>query len=440
VTQVRAEINEQQDERAEWPTGASGGGPRPALPPLRPGADPLGLLPKLIPAYLVLVLVGAGVFKFGPVMAAGHEMSTVRAVFTAINAATLTGFPSTVGLEDFDEEGWLGPVTVLVLMVAGALFSMIAGGVAVVRVLRLPYTPGQVVSAALASLVLAVLAGATCLLSFDRRVFDSVFQAASAFTNSGLYVGRLSGASSLRAQGVLVPLAFVGGLGLPVLMEVFDRVTGATRRLSTHARVVFTTSALLYLAATVALFLILATRRQAAGLTHHTDWRDALAVASATAVNARGAGLPFEFASSFPRSVQWLLIVLMAVGANPAGTGAGVKATSVWQLARGVRDALGGAPVGRAAGIAAVWLAGYAALVFVGLLLLVWRVPDMAADQLLFLAVSATSNVGLAHDPVSIVGPGLYTLCALMLAGRLAPVFVLWWMATTTRDAEVAVG
>jgi len=64
----------------------------------------------------------------------------------------------------------------------------------------------------------------------------------------------------------------------------------------------------------------------------------------------------------------------------------------------------------------------------------------MAADQLLFLAVSSTSNVGLAHDPVSIVGPGLYTLCALMLAGRLAPVFVLWWMARCTDDAEVAVG
>jgi Trk-type K+ transport system membrane component len=64
----------------------------------------------------------------------------------------------------------------------------------------------------------------------------------------------------------------------------------------------------------------------------------------------------------------------------------------------------------------------------------------MSGDQLLFLAVSATSNVGLAHDPVSIVGPGLYTLCALMLAGCLAPVFVLWWMARTAHDAEVAVG
>jgi Trk-type K+ transport system membrane component len=85
-----------------------------------------------------------------------------------------------------------------------------------------------------------------------------------------------------------------------------------------------------------------------------------------------------------------------------------------------------------------VWLAVYFALVFAGLLLLLWRAADMAADRLLFLTVSAASNVGLAHDPVSIVGPGLYTLCALMLAGRVAPVFVLWWMARSA-DADVAV-
>src|SRR5688572_25563936 len=190
-------------------------------------------------------------------MARGHEMSTARAVFTAVNAATLTGFPSTVGLEDFDEEGILGPSAVLALMVGGALFSMIAGGVAVVRILRLPYSPAQVVWAALASLLLAVLAGATGLLSHDRRVFDSVFQAASAFTNSGLYVGRLSAPSTVRAHAVLLPLAFAGGLGLPVLMELFDRITGSARPLSRHTWTVLTTSAALYLVATLAFALIL---------------------------------------------------------------------------------------------------------------------------------------------------------------------------------------
>ena len=442
MKQVQRADTEEPDTE-EPATGSAAGPaslPRAAAAPRHPGGDEPGIFSWLVPAYLGVILLGAAVFKFGPVMARGHEMSTARAVFTAVNAATLTGFPSTVGLEDFDEEGVLGPVAVLVLMVAGALFSMVGGGVAVVRILRLPYSPGQVVSAALASLLLAVLAGATCLLSYDRRVFDSVFQAASAFTNSGLYVGRLSAPSSVRAQAVLMPLAFLGGLGLPVLMEVFDRLTGSGRRLSMHARTVFGTSAALYLVATAVFTLMLLARAAGHGETTRADLRDALPQASATAINARGPGLPFEFASTYPRAMQWLLIVLMAIGANPAGTGGGVKATTVCQLVGGVRGALRHERVPRAFGVAAVWAAVYCAIVFAGLLLLVWRVPDMAGDRLLFLTVSAASNVGLAHDPVSIVGPGLYTLCAVMLAGRVAPVFVLWWMARTTDDADVAVG
>ena len=407
---------------------------RDLLPP-PPRQDVLSLL---LPAYLALILAGVAVFKLGPVMSRGHEMSLARAVFTSVNAATLTGFPSSVGLEDFDEEGALGPVAVLVLMLGGALFSLVGGGIAAVRILRMPYSDAQVIAAAVASLALAVIAGAAALLSPDRRLFDSVFQAASAFTNSGLYTGRLSGAATVRVQAVLMPLAFLGGLGLPVLMDLFDRATGASGRLSVHTRTVLGTSAVLYLLATLAFALMTVSRPS-----HPADagdhWREAVAGASAAAVNARGAGFPFEFASTYPRAMQWLLILLMATGASSAGTGGGLKANSLAVLVRGAGAALRGERVPRAAGVAGVWLLVYFAIVLAGLLLLLWRVADVAADRLLFLTVSAASNVGLAHDPVSITGPGLYTLCAVMLAGRLAPVFLLWWMAGTTRDADVAV-
>ena len=79
-------------------------------------------------------------------------------------------------------------------------------------------------------------------------------------------------------------------------------------------------------------------------------------------------------------------------------------------------------------------------VVLAGFLLLVWTVPDLPADRSLFLAVSAVSNVGLSHDPIGITGPGLYVLSTLMLAGRVAPLLVLWWMVKVAPDAEVAVG
>jgi Trk-type K+ transport system membrane component len=158
------------------------------------------------------------------------------------------------------------------------------------------------------------------------------------------------------------------------------------------------------------------------------------------ALNARGAGFPFEYASAYPRAMQWLLMLLMAIGASTAGTGGGLKANSLVVIGRGATAALRGGRVPRAVGVAAVWVTVYFGVVLVGLLLLLWRAADVAADRLLFLTISAASNVGLAHDPVSITGPGLYTLCAVMLAGRLAPILILWWMAATTRDADVAVG
>ena len=76
------------------------------------------------------------------------------------------------------------------------------------------------------------------------------------------------------------------------------------------------------------------------------------------------------------------------------------------------------------------WALLYFALVLVGFFLLLVTEPDIAADRLLFLSFSAVSNVGLSHDPVSITGNGLFTLSGMMLAGRLAPLFVLWWMAS----------
>jgi Trk-type K+ transport system membrane component len=66
--------------------------------------------------------------------------------------------------------------------------------------------------------------------------------------------------------------------------------------------------------------------------------------------------------------------------------------------------------------------------------------PQMPADRLLFLSFSAVGNVGLSHDPLTVSDGGLYVLSASMLAGRIAPVLILWWMATTTAAPEIAVG
>src|SRR5206468_9458077 len=90
--------------------------------------------------------------------------------------------------------------------------------------------------------------------------------------------------------------------------------------------------------------------------------------------------------------------------------------------------------------ISVVWTAGFVALCFGSLLLLLATQPDLTPDRLVLLAVSAASNTGLSHDRVAIVGRGMAVLSATMLLGRMLPWAVLWWMATSMPEEEIAVG
>jgi trk system potassium uptake protein TrkH len=134
------------------------------------------------------------------------------------------------------------------------------------------------------------------------------------------------------------------------------------------------------------------------------------------------------------------VLVLMFIGASPAGTGGGLKTTTLYELGRGARAALLGRSPGRILGIALVWLCAYTIIILVTMAILLALESALAGDRALFIAVSAAANVGLSADPISITGNGLYALAATMLLGRVLPWVVLWWAALTTPEADIAVG
>jgi Trk-type K+ transport system membrane component len=129
----------------------------------------------------------------------------------------------------------------------------------------------------------------------------------------------------------------------------------------------------------------------------------------------------------------------MLIGAAPGGSGGGMKVTALFHLFRGVRRSLRREVGLRITGIAGTWVAGYFLILLLTLLGLLSTVGEMPADRLVFLTASAVGNVGLSHDPLALTGGGLYVLDLAMLIGRLAPLAVLWWIAATTEDADVAV-
>jgi trk system potassium uptake protein TrkH len=234
----------------------------------------------------------------------------------------------------------------------------------------------------------------------------------------------------------LLPLAMLGGLGLPVLIELSNWVFGKNE-LSRNSRVVLKLTAIAYLGGFVLLMLGQLSAARSGGW---AAWRSTLASCTSMAVNARTAGIPVQSPAAFTAAGQWILMALMGVGASSAGTAGGIKLTTVWHLVRGTRDLLGGKAPQRMCGIAIVWIGFYGIALFVGMVLLAACESAAASDRLLFMAISALSNVGLSHDPISMTGPGLIVMSGLMLVGRVAPLAVLWWTATIVDEVDVVVG
>jgi Trk-type K+ transport system membrane component len=365
---------------------------------------------------------------------AGAELSWVRGRFTAVNALTLTGFSQIIPLAKFPEPAkW----TIFVLTAIGAMFPMILGGMAVVRILKLPYSDSQIALSSFTLFFVLVAAGSIPLIASNYGAANSFMLSASALANSGMHFGAVPGAMNWQTHLVLLPLAILGGLGSPVLIELVAllRMKGG---LCKYSKTVLATTAWVYLV----LFGLIAAMQLVESESFAGKWLKIFGSSSALSIDSRTAGLPIDGAqvADVPRSAQWLLLLPMMLGGWAAGTAGGIKINTFVGLFRGITQGLRGGSIGRPVAIAAVWIGIYLGLAMLFFLMMLWSEPDLPADRLLFMTISALSNVGLSHDPVSMTGSGLDVLASAMLLGRLMPLGMLWWMAMTTREAEMPVG
>jgi Trk-type K+ transport system membrane component len=375
---------------------------------------------RFIGMYLTLVLVGFIAFRHPAMMVGGNELSVDRAMFTSVNAVTLTGFQQPLAL---DEYRLPGQIAALLLTIAATVVTLVAGGMAVSRIARTCCADRTIIVAACALELLAIVVGAIGLTGRGRGVFESIFQAVSAFGNSGLLLGTLPDVTDGRTHLVLLPLSLLGGMGIPVLLCIAASIR---QRKPLHDYARFTL--MLWAASYVVGLIVLAF------LTRSGSWREALATASVQSINSRTTGHPFPIGNA--RMGHWFLIALMAIGGISGAAAGGIKLTTLAKLYTGTRAAMRGLAPGRVFGIALMWVVAYVLLVFATLLGVLATNPDQPADRLLFLVVSAVSNVGLAHNPVSIVGPGMFILSAAMFLGRVLPLAVLWWTVHVSRGEE----
>jgi trk system potassium uptake protein TrkH len=357
----------------------------------------------------------------------------VRPLFIAMNAATLSGFSASPGISALNNTGqWIA----LVLIIFGSLFTMVVGGLAVIRICRLRFTDRDIIWSAVVVETVAVLVGTALLWDTDRTPFQALFLAASSFGNCGQYISTLPNSSLVLVHAVILPLSILGGLGLPVLMEMWCFLVFRAE-LSAHSSCAIAASAWLYV---IGLVLLLSLNLAGHGRPSWAEIKNQVPADSVLSVESRTGGMEIAPMSAVSQPARWVLIVLMMIGANSAGTASGLKASTLVELADGSRRLLRGQAVGRSFAIAFVWLAIYLGLILAAVLLLTYVSGADPGDNILFNAVSGLSNVGFTAQPVPDQKGVLFAYCAIILVGRMAPLMVLWWMAETTADAELAIG
>lgn len=345
---------------------------------------------------LALVTIGFVSFRSAFVLPKGASHNVDKCFFSSVNLATLTGFSqSSAAVSEYQAAGqWL--VAVLSVLSAGTILAGSAWFLSSVFGVRIRLSR------------LLTYAAIVLLIAAGIAIGSGAFNAFGAATGFGLLTVRV--ADALR-KTLLVAASVPATLGLSLLLVFFGVATVGTRR------------------ETLSLCAILLAKIYFIGML--VFWLTGMTPfdASLTALDTRSLGSGVIPVNESPRAAQWTMMGLMSLGAGPGGVAGGLSVLPLAVLLRAAWCALRGQPVDRIAGVAVAWVALHVTMLFALVIALAGSQPQLPGDRLLFLAISAFSNVGLSHDPVSFSRDGMYLLSSAMIVGRLLPLTMICWMA-----------
>lgn len=312
-------------------------------------------------SFLALIMVGT-VLLLTP-MAHTGSLSVIDAVFTATSAVCVTGLIVKNTPVDFTP---FGHVVILTLIQIGGIGYMTAATfLAVMKKKRLSYRdrlvlkeslnyPGmqgviRFLKVSLWTIVLIELIGMVVLtirfwfdMPFGQALWFGIFHSVSAFNNAGF---SLFEDNMMRYRGdfvinMMIPLLIiVGGLGYLVLLELYNYNKDRLVRLSTHTKVVLSTTLLLILSG-MAIILSLEWFNPKSLGSMPID--EKFLVAWFASVNFRTAGFNSIDLSTLTDSNLFFSTIFMMIGGSPGGTAGGIKTTAfamaligVWYTLRG---------------------------------------------------------------------------------------------------------
>jgi trk system potassium uptake protein TrkH len=406
-------------------------------------------------AFLATILLGTGLLMLPLATASGESAPWLTALFTATSAVCVTGL-AVVDTGTYWSPLGQGLVMALFqlggfgMMTSATLMGLLIGGHMKLRTRMLLQSEthalslGDVRSVARMVLVVTVLVESvvalwlavrfsmTMGLSWGEALWQGAFHSVSAYNNAGFSTWPDNVMSHVTDGWVLWPLMLaivVGGLGFPVITELWANRRKHHAHWSIHTTLTVWGSAALVVGGTVALWLVEQDNPKTLGALGFVDqWQAALF----TSVSARTAGFNVVDIGALELESLVLHYVLMFIGGGSAGTAGGVKVTTVfllllvvWSEIRGLADVelrsrRIGTQVQRQA-LSILVLSG--AAVSLGLLVIIPMADELPLEKLMFEVVSAFATVGLSTGITADLPPNAQlVIISLMYAGRVGVV------------------
>ncbi len=180
---------------------------------------------------------------------------------------------------------------------------------------------------------------------WQKGLYLALFHAVSAFNNAGFSTfsdSLIRFDTQPIVLGTIAGLIILGSMGYPVLAELLTRLQQRRlkwRELSLHSRVSLLMTGALLLFGTLSYLLIEANRPGTLGPMHPLQ---KLLAAFFMSVTPRTAGFNALDLSLLSQASLFITLSLMLVGANPGGTGGGIKTTTLLVAVKHVLSILRG--------------------------------------------------------------------------------------------------
>jgi trk system potassium uptake protein TrkH len=402
----------------------------------------------LLLGFATVILAGAILLCLPFASASGRATDFLTALFTATSAVCVTGL---VVVDTATQWSFWGQVIIMGLIQTGGLsfmtmasliFLLMGKRIGLRERILIRESFNQVDVAGMVRLVRAVLFYAFGVeavfimvltarwlseFSWPRALWVASFHTVSAFNNAGFDIMGDFRSLSAYVEDPVVNLSIsslfiLGGIGFSVALNLWE---WRERRLTTHSRLALLVTAWLIGVGTLLILLF--------------EWSNTLAPLSGTgkllgsyftAVTPRTAGFNTLDTGALRPATQFLIIMLMFIGASPGSTGGGIKTTTfglltatVWSQGKGKEDVelLGRRiPAEQVHKALAVSLLSAALVVTVSLLLALTETADFLT--LLFETMSAFGTVGLSMGITpKLTAVGRIFIIGTMYAGRLGP-------------------